>query len=203
MKQCTIDDCPYPRQYKLYCSGHHKRNKKWGNPLIAPRLNARAIPNIPNYRIPGYSSWKSMKLRCLDPTQPEYKFYGGRGVTICDRWRGVGGFRNFMQDMGPKPTPKHTLDRKDPNGNYEPSNCEWATKRQQTVNKRKRKYVAFIKQDSGYTIQVWKHRCLVYWRDCKDTIHVLGTICSADYRYITPTTNTNNTREVIAPYGQF
>ncbi len=75
-----------------------------------------------------------MKDRCLDPNLKNYKDYGGRGITICNRW--LCSFENFFSDMGKKTSPKHSLDRIDNDGNYEPSNCRWATKQQQQLNKR-------------------------------------------------------------------
>jgi len=78
--------------------------------------------------------WQAMKRRCLDPKHSHFLYYGGKGIEVCDRW--ANSFENFLADMGPKPTPKHTLDRY-PNrsGNYEPSNCRWATRLQQSANR--------------------------------------------------------------------
>jgi hypothetical protein len=82
---------------------------------------------------PEYRSWQGMKKRCLDKNHVYYKNYGGRGIKICDRW--VTSFENFLSDMGSRP-PKTTLDRINPNGDYEPSNCQWATWQVQARNKR-------------------------------------------------------------------
>ena len=82
---------------------------------------------------PTYKSWYAMRQRCNDPNQIGYAKYGGRGVTVCERWSQ---FENFLADMGTRP-PGHTLDRfPDPAGNYEPSNCRWATPLQQRHNRR-------------------------------------------------------------------
>ena len=83
-----------------------------------------------------YQTWSSLKARCLNPNGKSWPDYGGRGITVCDRWRGPQGFQNFLADMGARPRGK-TIDRKDVNGNYEPGNCRWATKHIQAINKRK------------------------------------------------------------------
>ena len=81
-----------------------------------------------------YSLWGSMRSRCGTPTNKDYKNYGARGIKVCDRWKED--FLNFLEDMGKKPSPELSLDRIDNNGDYEPSNCRWATKSEQQLNKR-------------------------------------------------------------------
>ena len=80
-----------------------------------------------------YHSWEQMKQRCLNPKATRYPTYGAVGVTVCDRWLE---FINFLQDMGERPEGK-TLDRINPFGNYEPSNCRWATYKEQVHNQRR------------------------------------------------------------------
>lgn len=86
-----------------------------------------------------YARYKNMKRRCYNERNENYPNYGGRGVTVCDRWmepNGMG-FVNFCEDMGPRPTEKHSIDRIDPYGNYEPTNCRWATPSEQSKNQRR------------------------------------------------------------------
>jgi hypothetical protein len=75
-----------------------------------------------------YAIWQSMKSRCINPKNASYKHYGGRGIVICEQWLK---FENFIQDMGNRPSAKHSLDRINTNGNYEPTNCRWADQMQQ------------------------------------------------------------------------
>lgn len=89
---------------------------------------------------PSYRVWTGMKARCYQRSHNRYHLYGGRGIVVCDRW--LHSFSNFISDMGERPSYKHSIDRIDNNGNYEPENCRWATASEQTLKRDKYK-IAF------------------------------------------------------------
>jgi len=109
--------------YKHGCTKLKKRNKN------NPEWKANYI-------------WLSMRARCFNQNRKDYKNYGGRGITVCDRWLGKNGFQNFLEDMGlpPKGT---TLDRIENSENYCKENCRWATRKQQNRNKRNNRYLEY------------------------------------------------------------
>lgn len=86
--------------------------------------------------MPEYNIWHAMIERCTFPNDKRFMDYGGRGIKVCERWAGPEGAIHFIEDMGPRPSPKYSLDRINVNGNYEPKNCRWATAKEQRANQR-------------------------------------------------------------------
>lgn len=93
---------------------------------------------------PEYNVWCSMKRRCLVPSASSFKNYGGRGIKVCDRW--LESFENFYADMGPRPPGRHSIERINNNGDYEPENCRWATQKEQCRNTRKNVFITINSQ---------------------------------------------------------
>lgn len=98
-----------------------------------------------------WQCWAHMKARCTKPGHPAFKNYGGRGITVCDRW--LAGFENFIADMGKKPDPRMDIDRIDNAKGYEPGNCRWANRVTNMRNKRNNRTITAFGQT----------RCLTEW----------------------------------------
>ena len=145
---------------KGYCKGHYLRLRRYGDPLktkekvtkICARddcvrvVRKNSICTIHRSRVkktrreikvyhPLYNTWAAMKRRCYNPNYKSYKYWGGRGIKVCDEWLGKEGFWRFVAHIGNKPSHKHSIDRINNNGNYEPGNVRWATYSQQINNR--------------------------------------------------------------------
>jgi hypothetical protein len=104
---------------------------------------------------PEYDVWQAMKARCERPQHKDYADYGGRGITVCDRWRHS--FAAFMEDMGERPTDKHTLERRRVNEGYSPDNCYWLPWSEQNWNRRDTVYVEYKGEKIGVAKLAHQH----------------------------------------------
>jgi len=120
-----------------------KRKQIYGSRLISGRTKSCGCGKWRTHGMSKtylYRRWMNMRGRCQDPEHHQYKNYGARGIRVCKRWED---FAKFFQDMGHPPTLKHTLDRKNNDGPYSPSNCRWATEKEQKNNTRRSRYSTF------------------------------------------------------------
>lgn len=118
--------------------------------------------SINNKMSSEYACWCSMKSRCYNPNDQRYKTYGARGIKVCKRW--LNSFENFLSDMGRRPTPDHSLDRKNNNKDYKPSNCRWSTDDVQSKNKSNNRW--FSHAGKKMILKDWA----TYFRVCHTTL---------------------------------
>lgn len=147
IKSCKIEGCVKEghiqngkeKYIKGYCNSHYLKFRKYGDPLV--EKSRRGESRVKNELLNTYSK---IKDRCYNEKCMSFKYYGSRGIKMCDRWLGVDGFLNFCNDMGLRTSKKHSIDRIDNNGNYEPNNCRWATNHQQSANTRRNNKVVGV-----------------------------------------------------------
>ncbi len=117
---------------------------------------------IKSRRFPEYRSWHSMMCRCYRRADIGYHRYGGRGITVCERWHT---YANFLADMGSRPSLRHSIDRADIDGNYCPENCRWVTKKEQSRNRCNNRLVTF--RGETLPLCVWAERRGMSWETLK------------------------------------
>lgn len=130
-------------------NGRSKSCRCLDHELFAARVRKHGFSYLPEFKI-----WRNMKSRCENPRDIGYTFYGGRGITVCTRWQV---FENFLADMKPRPSPKHTIERKDNDFGYSPENCRWATYKEQNNNHRGNHLLTY--KGRTLTITQWAEEC--------------------------------------------
>lgn len=149
-------------------SGETKSCGCYNRDILAINKATHGLTRVGQHH-PLYTVWCQMRARCQDPDNPAYHRYGGRGITVCERWER---FDLFLSDMGDKPAPGLTIDRMDNDGPYSPDNCRWATRTEQARNRRSTVLVEFDGQSltlSEWSKQLGIDRALLHAR-----IHQLG-----------------------------
>ena len=132
-------------------------------------------------KTPEYRSWHRMKQRCFNPNEKRYSDYGGRGITVCDRWKNS--FEDFFADMECRPSPKHSLDRIDNNSDYSAENCKWSTSRDQANNRRSNHLITIgcvtltisqWSEEMGFERSVIKGRLRSGWSELEAVTTAIG-----------------------------
>lgn len=144
---CNTEDCSETAKRRGMCNPHYM---KWW--YENKRESKKSIPRHGlDTTAPEYRAWVEMKRRCYDTKRPKYMDYGGRGITVCDRW--LNSYPNFLEDMRERPSVNHSLNRLDNNGDYSPSNCVWSTDKEQSNNRRTNHLLTL--DNKTQTIQQW------------------------------------------------
>lgn len=136
---CKIEGCGRGVAAKGFCMKHYCENK-YGRKTPNHRHKESIVGDYPEL----WYTLNAAKQRCFNKKHPQYKSYGGRGIKVCDRWRGRNGLKRFLEDMGPRPE-GCSLDRIDNDGDYCPENCRWTDRWTQMCNTRKSKNKKYSK----------------------------------------------------------
>lgn len=136
---CSVEGCGKEAKCQGLCWSHYMRRRRHGDFFVK-----RDLSGLKTKYPHEYMTLKGIRTRCLNKNDHSYRFYGAKGIKLCDRWQGVDGFKNFIEDMGPRPCglvkskkrPAYSIDRIDPNGDYCPENCRWADTYTQAINKK-------------------------------------------------------------------
>lgn len=156
-------------------SGGHLRNGHTNSCGCFSRDRSASINRAHGHTVNGatsaeYRCWQNMRKRCSDIANKCYHIYGARGIVVCERWRNS--FENFLADMGPKPSPAHSIERLNSDGHYEPGNCVWATAKRQANNTSRNHWVTI--GGSRKTLTEWCEDLGVSYTATKQRINKLG-----------------------------
>ncbi len=166
---CIVPGCKKLAHAKGLCEKHFWRMKRSGS--LQPTQRDKSGVAAMNPR--EYRAWTHLKGRCYDKNDKSYHRYGGRGITVCDRWKEKPyGFKNFLDDMGKKPGPGYSIDRIDNDGPYSPENCRWATAKEQANNRRARMDAQFYTyNDETKTLKEWSDITGIPWNKLRSRYH--------------------------------
>lgn len=171
-KYCTVKNCLRPTRCKGLCGLHYQRWRIHGDPLrYTPRSQRIKHGHAREGKISSeYYSWAAIINRITNPNNHAYRHYGGRGIKIDPRWLN---FKNFLADVGPKPSPKHSIVRyPDRNGNYEPGNVRWATSLQQCNNTARN--IRWTFNNKEQTVAEWAREIGLKYQTLADRVRRYG-----------------------------
>lgn len=170
LRTCTIEGCGRPSQGGILCSSHRIRAKAG---ILDKPIHTQAGLSRKHKKLSVM--WAGMRQRCTNPNHKAYKYYGARGIQICERWSS---FENFLADMGEPPGPSYSIDRIDNNMGYTPTNCRWATIVEQNRNSRNFKLSDVVQETIMFLY--WHN---VEYADIADCVGVCVTTLSKFLRY--------------------
>lgn len=133
-RSCVVSGCSRPYYCKGVCAAHWQKLRRYGDATAGKTVERHGDNGSPEHK-----AWCEMRSRCLRKTNPVFRHYGGRGITVCQRW--LDSYSNFLADMGRRPGDSYSLDRLDNSGDYCQKNCRWATKSEQARNRRSNTWV--------------------------------------------------------------